>query len=61
MLLPCWTSLFACGRAVCESDASPYAGIPVGQASIGLLIFIAFFLVAAVFTGMWCTAHIVMH
>jgi len=26
-------------------------GIPVGQASIGLLIFIAFFLVAAVFTG----------
>lgn len=29
----------------------PCAGIPVGQASIGLLIFIAFFLVAAVFTG----------
>jgi hypothetical protein len=27
------------------------AGIPVGQASIGLLIFIGFFLVAAIFTG----------
>ncbi len=26
-------------------------GIPIGQASVGLLIFIAFFLVAAVFTG----------
>ena len=38
-----------------------YAGIPVGQASIGLLIFIAFFLVAAVFTGNCCTEHMSPH
>ena len=39
------------GIRMCPHTTCPCAGIPVGQASIGLLIFIAFFLVAAVFTG----------